>query len=237
MPDAISDEEAVLVDPIAGALHSALRYRPADTDRVLILGAGPLGMGVVMSLRAVGVRSRITAVVWTQQQSETMQRMGADDAIRVSGSDGQAVRYGAVAASIGAKVYPSKFGHCTMVGGFDVVYDCVGTSQTLSDAMKYARPRGTVVEVGTSQIGTVDTCPLWFSELNLIGANGRAFEQYNGRTMHTYEIVFELIQQKKLDLSGLLTHRFRVAEYKQAFATLFDRGRTGAIKVAFEHQH
>ena len=51
--------------------------------------------------------------------------------------------------------------------------------------------------------------------------------------MHTYEAVFELIRQKKIDLSGLLTHKFRIEQYREAFATLSQRSQTGAIKVAF----
>lgn len=234
VPDAIDDEQAVLVDPTAGAMHAVLRRLPEESERVLILGSGLLGVGIAMSLRALGNRCRLFALARHGHQAELMRRAGVDEIITTSRSDNQAARYGAVAARIGGQVLPSKFGHQAFVGGFDVVYDCVGTGQTLTDAMKYARSGGTVVEVGTSQIGTVDTCPLWFDELNLIGANGRAFENYNGRKVHTYEIVLELMQQNKLDLRGLLTHRFRVDQYKEAFATLADRGRTGAIKVAFE---
>jgi len=234
VPDAIDDEQAVLVDPIAGAMHAVLRRVPADDDRVLILGSGLLGMGIAISLRALGKHCRLYAITRHGHQAELMRRAGVDEIIPTSRGDNQARRYHSVAARIGGTALPSKFGHHAFVGGFDMVYDCVGSGQSLTDAMKYARSGGTVVEVGTSQIGTVDTCPLWFDELTLIGANGRAFEEYQGRRMHTYEVVLELVQQRRLDLRGLLTHRFRVDQYKEAFATLVDRGRTRAVKVAFE---
>lgn len=233
VPDAIGDEQAVLVDPMAGALHAALRHRPRDDETVLILGSGLLGMGVAMSMRALGNKCRIYALARHERQAELMRRAGASEVIRSGRKDDQATRYGAVASRIGGRIHPSKFGHHAFVGGFDVVYDCVGSGQSLTDAMKYARPRGTVVEVGTSQITMVDTCPLWFSELNLIGANGRAIEQYDGRRLHTYLIVMELLQQGKLNLDGLITHRFRVEQYREAFATLVNRGGSGAVKVVF----
>jgi threonine dehydrogenase-like Zn-dependent dehydrogenase len=233
VPEAIDDEQAVLTDPVAGALHAVLRHRPGDGENVLILGGGVVGMGVAGSIRALGSRCAITAIVRHEQQAGLMRRFGANETIRVGRSDGQAVRYGRVARRVGGTVIPSKFGHQAFVGGFDLVYDCLGSGQSLTDAMKYARGGGTVVEVGTSQIALVDTAPLWFDELQLIGANGRAIEQYNGRSMHTYEVVFELMQEGKLDLSGLLTHRFRIEQYRQAFATLIHRNETGAIKVAF----
>ena len=236
VPDAIDDEIAVLVDPIAGAVHAVLRRLPQDEQTVLVLGSGLVGMGVAGAIRALGSRCRLVALARSPRQAEMMRRFGADDRITLSRSAPQAERYGKVAGLIGGKVVPSKFGHQAFFGGFDIVFDCVGSGQSLTDAMKYARSGGTVVEVGTSQIGLVDTAPLWLDELNLIGANGRAFEQYEGRTTHTYEVVFDLVARKKLDLTGLLTHRFRVDQYREAFATLAGRSRTGAIKVAFTQE-
>lgn len=233
VPDSIDDEHALLTDPIAGAVHAVLRKVPTNDEQVLILGSGLLGMGVAASIRALGSRCRLVALDLSTRQLERIKRFGADETVHVARSDSQAIRYRKVADLVDATVVPSKFGHQAFFGGFDMVYDCVGSGQSLTDAMKYTRSRGTVVEVGTSQIGLVDTAPLWLDELTMIGANGRAIEQYQGRSMHTYEIVFELIQQKKLDLSGLLTHTFRIEQYRQAFATLYERGKTGAIKVAF----
>jgi threonine dehydrogenase-like Zn-dependent dehydrogenase len=99
--------------------------------------------------------------------------------------------------------------------------------------MKYARPLGTVVEVGTTNICLVDTAPLWFSVLKLIGANGRAMDKYNGRALHTYEVVFDLVQNRKIDLSGLVTHRFTTEQYREAMLALTQRGRSGVIKAVF----
>lgn len=237
VPDAIDDEQAVLTDPIAGALHAVLRRPPADDETVLILGAGLIGMGVAASIRALGLPCRVVALVRHDRQAALMKRFGANETIRVSAAESQSERYRKVAALIGGTIVPSRFGHHAFLGGgFDVVYECVGSGQSLTDAMKYTRAGGTVVEVGTSQITLVDTAPLWLDELNIIGTNGRAIETFNGRRMHTYEVVFELIQQSKLDLSGLVTHRFAVGQYKEAFATLVDRAASGAIKVVFTPQ-
>ena len=249
VPEEISDEVAVLTDPMAGALHAVLKCRPGNGQTVLVLGAGMMGAGVAAAIRAIETRTagtgdgaragsperryRVVAVIRHERQRDLMQRYGVDECICVGRRERQAERYGRVAGRIGGKVFPTKFGHQAFVGGFDIVYDCIGTGQSLTDAMKYARSGGTVVEVGTSQITLVDTAPLWFDELNLVGTNGRAFEQYDGRRMHTYEVVFELIRQERLDLSGLLTHKFAVSDYRQALATLMGRGRNGAVKVAF----
>ncbi len=235
VPDSLSDEEAVLADPVAGALHAVLRRRPADHETVLILGAGSLGLGIAACIRALGGRCRMLALDRAQGNLDLIRRFGVDETVCVGGKANQAERYGLFARHVGGTVIPVRFGHQVLIGGCDLVYDCIGTGQSLTDAMKYARAGGTVIEVGTSQISLVDTAPLWFDEINLLGANGRAIEQYEGRALHTYEIVFELMQQKKLDLTGLLTHRFRIEQYREALAALFHRGRSGAIKIAFEH--
>ncbi len=235
VPDDLSDEQALLTDPLAGALHAVLKRPPQSGENVLVLGAGFLGLGVAACSRAIGRQNRLVALCRHEQQARWMRHFGANETILVNRSASQAQRYQQVAQNVGGTVLPSRFGHQALVGGFDLVYDCVGTSQSLTDAMKYARSGGTVVEVGTSQIGTVDSTPLWFNELQLTGANGRAFENYNGRRLHTYQIVFELMQQGKLDVTDLLTHRFPVTQYRQAFAALANRRQSGAIKVAFSH--
>lgn len=233
VPTELTDEQAVLTDPLASALHAVLRRVPADGENVLIVGAGLLGMGVAASIRALGCKCRLTTIVWSPRQAELMRRFGVDDTIASGPRDNQAKRYGAVAAKIGGRVVPTKFGHQAFIGGFDVVYDCVGTGASLTDAMKYVRSGGTVIEVGTSQIAMVDTAPLWFDELTVMGTNGRAIENYQGRRLHTYEIVFEMLRDRRIDTEGLVTHRFGIGQYRQALGALIDRGRSGAMKVVF----
>ncbi len=235
VPPEVTDEEAVLTDPIAGALHAVLRRPPRDDESILIVGGGLLGMGVMGSIRALGSECRSVALVRHEQQGQTMRRFGADELVVSPRSDNQKKRYAKVAHTVAGSIFPSKFGHQAFVGGFDVVYDCIGSGQSLTDSMKYARAGGTVVEVGTSQIALVDTAPLWFDELTVLGANGRAFEEYNGRRLHTYEIVFDFVRSGRLNLKGLVTHRFKVQEYREALRVLTRRGQSGAIKAVFQH--
>mgnify|MGYP002623383707 CR=1 FL=1 len=234
VPDTIDDKSAVLVDPIAGAVHAVLRRVPADNETVLILGAGLLGIGIAIAIRALGSRCRLFAIVRRDEQATLMTRFGVDETITVRRSDTQADRYERVGRSVGARPTATRFGHCALLGGgYDVVYDCVGTGDSLTDALKYTRAGGTTVEVGTSNISIVDTAPLWLNERNVIGANCRAIESYEGKKLHTYEIVLEWLAAGRIDLSGLLTHTFRIDQYAQAFETLTSRDRRGAAKVAF----
>ena len=224
------------MDPLACALHGVLRHTPRDGDRVLIQGAGIIGLGVTASLRAMGCKAHITALVRHGFQAKLMTGCGADQVIVSPRDDSNARRFDRVAASVGGRRVGASFGNQTMLGGFDAVYDCVGTGQSLADAMKFTRPRGTTLAMGTSQICVLDTTPLWFSELNLIGVYGRQIETGgNGARMHTYRLVMDLISSDKLRTDGLLTHVFELRDYRHAFRTLIERGSAPAIKVAFRH--
>ncbi len=234
VPDSLSDEAAVLVDPLSCALHGVLRHRPGDNERVLIQGAGIIGLGVAACLQALGCRARVTALVRHTFQAERMQAYGANEVIVSPRRDSAARRYDRIAAAVGGKRVAAAFGNQALIGGFDVVYDCIGTGASLTDAMKFTRARGTTVGLGTSQICLVDTTPLWFSELNLIGVYGRQLEAApGGPPRHTYGLVLDLLASGKLKVDGLLTHTFGLGEYRRALGTLLSRKRAPAIKVAF----
>lgn len=233
VPAEWSDEEAVVVDPIAGAVHAVLRRLPSDSERVLLIGGGIIAQGVAAAIRALGSRARLTALVRHEAAALRLREAGADETILSPSSEPHAARYEAVAAAIGGRRIASLFGNQAFLGGYDVVYDCVGTGRSLTDAAKFTRARGTVVAVGTSGIAVVDTTPLWMKELNVIGCNGRQFETYDGRRLHTYQVVFDLVRNGRLSLKGLLTHTFAVRDYARAFRTLSRPGTPGLLKAAF----
>lgn len=233
VPDGVSDEEAIVVDPVASAVHAVLRRLPENGEHVLVVGGGIVGIGVAKAIRALGSVAKVTALVRHGHQAEWMRAAGADEAIVSPRGDSAAERYDAVASAVGGRRLASMFGNQAFIGGYDLTYDCIGTGQSLTDAMKFTRARGQVVLVGTSQIAVVDTTPLWLTELSLIGCNGRQMESYGGRRMHTYDVVLDLQKGGRLSLQGLLTHTFRLCDYRSAFAALVTRGRSGVIKIAF----
>ena len=236
VPDSVSDQAAILVDPLACALHGVLRHRPGDDQRVLIQGGGIIGLGVAACLRATGCRARVSALVRHQFQADRMRACGADEVILSPRRASSAQRYDRVAAAIGGQRVPAPFGNQALIGGFDTVYDCVGTGASLTDAMKFTRARGTTLELGTSQICLVDTTPLWFNELNVVGVYGRQLESRpQSPPQHTYRLTLDLLASGKLKVDGLLTHTFELEEYRRALATLTNRAHTPAVKVAFRH--
>jgi threonine dehydrogenase-like Zn-dependent dehydrogenase len=232
VPDEVQDNIAILVDPIASAAHAVLRRLPRENERVLINGSGIIAMGIIASIRALGLHNKIVASYRHEFQGELARRMGADEIVK-SPRGQNATRYETIARLIGGRRIEGRFGHQGMIGGFDLTYECSGTGAGLTDALHWTRSRGTVVAVGTSSITLVDTTPLWFDELELIGANGRQIETDVGRSLHTYELIFDWLRTGKLDLSAIPVAQFPLADYRSAIAHLLGRSHHPILKAVF----
>jgi threonine dehydrogenase-like Zn-dependent dehydrogenase len=231
VPEGITDEESALLEPTACSLHTVLRRPPEEGDQVLVVGGGIIGLNTIQAARAIEPGCKITALVKYPFQAEAADRLGADHLL-YSGEKGI---YEEVARLTDGKRYCGKFGNEMVLGGFDVIYDCVGSGRTLHDALRWVRTKGTVVLVGADlDPGRFDYTPLWNQEIELIGSEAHGMEVFEGRRIPTFELVTRLILEKKIDLRGLITHRFPLADYREAIKTLLNRKESKAIKGAFE---
>jgi len=119
-------------------------------------------------------------------------------------------------------------------GGYDAVFDCVGSTASINESLKCSGSRGQVVFVATGHGGRVDLTPVWFTELNVLGAYGRQVEEFEGRRIGTYQLVHELMADGRLDVAKMLTHKFVLGEYRKAFATGAAKARYNAVKIVFD---
>jgi threonine dehydrogenase-like Zn-dependent dehydrogenase len=206
-----------------------LRRTPEPGQHALIFGSGIVGLNTLQCLRAVSPECHITAVARYPHQAEMARRLGADEV--VIGEDG----YQAAARITGAKLYEGMFGNRMLLGGFDVVYDCVGSARTLQDSLRWARAGGAVVLVGVKLAPLkVDLNPIWYQEVDLVGLYAHGAEPWAGETRSTYDLVIELLRQSKITVDGLITHRFPLSQWREAIATALDK-RNGTIKVVFDY--
>jgi threonine dehydrogenase-like Zn-dependent dehydrogenase len=230
VPQALSDDQASLVEPMAIALHAVLRRPPAPGERVLVLGSGIIGLLVIQALRIVEPSARVIALARHPQQAEAARRLGAQHVIR-SGD-----HYEEIARLTGGRLHRAPLNRGTILGGLDVVYDCVGKGSTLTDALRWTRAHGAVVLVGIElSFLKVDLSPVWHQEVDVVGASGYIVESWRGRRVHTFELVMEMLQEGTLSTEGLITHRFPFSANRKAIATALDK-RTGSIKVMFDYR-
>ena len=226
VPDDLSDDQASLIEPLAVATHGVLRRLPSRGDRVLILGAGIIGLLTLQVVKALSPQAHVTALVRYAHQGQAATRLGADEVMSDRGDI-----YAKSAGITGAKYYRGQLNRGMLLGGYDILYDCVGDRYTLRDSLRLARAGGAVVLVGISLNPlSLDTSPVWFQEVDLLGAKTFGTETLNGRKLHTFDLVIEMLQQGALSASGLITHRFPFPQFRQAIATASNK-RTGSIKV------
>lgn len=231
VPDDLTDEQAMMVEPIAVGMHAVLQHRPPDSGRALVLGCGSVGLNVLQSLRAVCHDCHITAMARYPHQVEMARTLGADEVIE----DGDG--YAATARITGASLYAGAFGNKMLLGGFDVVYDCVGSPTTLENSLRWARAGGTVVMVGIRlEPLKLDLNPIWYQEVDLVGLCGHGAESWNGTIQRTYDIVIEQLLRGNLTAESFITHRFPLEQWRDAIETAVDK-RSGSIKVIFDYDN
>lgn len=231
VPDSIPDEVAVLSDPFAVALHAVTRNPPPDGGTAVVYGAGALGTCAIAVLRALHPDVRVAAIARWPAQQELAAALGA----RVVDSTDPAAALDEAADWSGGVLRQAwdglPFAH---PGGVDAVYDTVGSPETVEVAIRLLASRGTLVQLGVSSPGRFEWTPWYFKELRLVGSNAFGMETVEGRSAHAIEHYLRLVEEGRVDVAAMLTHRFELDEWREAFDALADQRRSGAIKVAFD---
>jgi threonine dehydrogenase-like Zn-dependent dehydrogenase len=211
VPDDMSDEAAVMVEPTACAVHAASLV--GDTE-FAVIGAGTLGLCTIAALRNLGTPRVILAAAKHPHQQQLARDLGADVMVEPD-MLGRAVR----------RAVPNSLMHGDqLTGGVDTVVDCVGTAASLTQALQVVAPGGTIVMVGMPGTVSVDLTSLWHREVAVRGAYAY--------TAADFAKAFDLVQEARLErlVSGL----YPLERYKEAVQHAADAGRRGAVKIAFD---
>lgn len=232
VPDGVPDEVAVLTEPLAVGVHAVLQHPPRGAERVLVIGGGMIAFGTLWALRELYPDAHVTALVMEDHQAERATRLGAHRAVRPSGED--AVQ--ALARELGSGVLRPVLGRPFLTGGFDRVIDCIGSKQSLDDALRVTRAGGTVVLLGgAGVIPSLDWTFVWARELTVAGslAYGWASDPraVPAPRRRTFEITLELLAGTRRPLGELVTHTFAMADYGRALETNLDRRGTRSVKT------
>jgi threonine dehydrogenase-like Zn-dependent dehydrogenase len=234
VPEGLSDEQVVTADPFAVSLHSVTRHPPREGSKVLVYGAGSLGSCAVAVLRALYPSVEIAVVARFPAQQELARKLGASVVI---GSDDRAQIIEELAAwSGGHLVQPMQGLPMCHPGGIDVVYDTIGKPETFEVGVRLLRARGTLVKSGVHASARWEWSPLYFKEISWVGSNAFGIEEVEGVRKHGIQHFLDLVDAGRVDLTPMLTHTFRLEEWRDAFRTIALQGETGAIKVAFDYR-
>ncbi|MGO8949778.1 MAG: zinc-dependent alcohol dehydrogenase [Ktedonobacterales bacterium] len=241
VPDSLTDEQAALLEPCAVALHTALRHLPQPGDNVLVIGGGTIGLLTTQAVRILAPEVTIASIARYPVQIEMATRMGANRILY------QADGTSAIARHTGGHHFKRHFGPDLLIGGFDVVYDTIGSTETLQNAIRWTRGGGAVVQAGRQLApSALDLTPLWHQEISLLGASGHGTEDWpanagiaswtrgNSGRVFTYALTAALIREHRLTPERLITHRFPLREVRHAVEVARDKSTHHSIKVILD---
>ncbi|MFW9814855.1 MAG: zinc-binding dehydrogenase [Candidatus Thorarchaeota archaeon] len=235
VPDGVPEEQGLLAEPLAVAIHSVKRKQPSDDDKVVVIGAGIIGLMVVKAIRGLGSKCKIIVVAKYPFQEKAAKQLGADMIIIEKDTD---VLYQRVAESTGGHLLKPARGNRVLYGGSgpDIIFDTVGNDATLDDSLHLIRNNGTLVIVGMDfgKTKKTDWILIVYKQVNILGTMMHGLEDHDGKLIDTLELAFDMIKTDPSLLEGLVTHKYTIDKYKTAFDVAANKGKHSAIKVAFD---
>jgi threonine dehydrogenase-like Zn-dependent dehydrogenase len=234
VPEGVSDEAAVLVEPLACSLHAVLAAPPGGDEKVLVVGGGTIGLGVLAALRMVAPAADVTALVRHPLQARLAERFGASR-VMLDGDGGGPQR--AAVKVTGARPHRPIVGDEVLTGGFDLVFDGVGSRASVDACLRVVAPRGRLVLLGTAgELEHLDLTLAWARELRIIGSYVYGREASLAGAPHTFDHLLErLAREDAPPVAEMVTHRFGLDDWRQAMAVATGRGRHASVKVVFDH--
>lgn len=207
LPDVISDDMASILDPFGNATHTALSFDLVGED-VLITGAGPIGIMATAIARYAGSRYVVVTDV-NDYRLDLARKMGATVALNVSGGS-----------------LDETMSELGMEEGFDVGMEMSGNPSAFRDMLRTMHHGGKIALLGIPPDDfAIDWNQVIFKGLVLKGIYGREmFETW-------YKMASML--RSGLDIEPIITHRFPLDDYEQAFR-LMESGQSGKIILNWE---
>jgi threonine dehydrogenase-like Zn-dependent dehydrogenase len=234
VPDNVPDEQAVFADPFAVSLHAITRHPPPAGGRVLVYGAGSLGLCAVAILGALYPDVEVAVVARFDAQADVATKFGAAKVL--AHEPRLAIIEEIVAWGGGRLRQPLQGLPMAYPGAVDVVYDTIGKPETFEVGVRVLKARGTLVKAGVHAPGRWEWSPLYFKEISWVGSNAFGFEEVEGRRQHGIAHYLDLVADGRVDLRPMLTHTFPLDQWRDAFLTIANQGASGAIKVAIDQR-
>ena len=204
MPEGVGPEKAAFAEPLAVCLH-AVGQAPVRGARVLVAGAGPIGLLTVIAARHAGAREIVVTDI-LDRPLESARAVGADRVVNVAAEPDALDAF-----------HADK-------GWFDVFFEAAGQARTINAALPAIRPRGTLVLVGQGAQAELPVSTIVGKELVLRGSFRFAEE---------FALSAELIAAGRVDVSPLLSAVMPVTDAGEAFLLAADKSRAIKVQLTF----
>ena len=197
IPQDVSYEEASITEPLACVLHGIEEAQVGLGDTVAIIGAGPIGLLHLLTVKKVGVQKTIM-IDLVDERLHFAQKLGADEIVNGKKTD-----------------VVEKIKELTGGYGADVVIEAIGLPATWEQAMKLARQGGKILEFGGCPPGTevkIAAEKLHYGEQTVLGT-------FHATPLH-FRKALNLIASRTIDVRPLVTRKMKLEQIKDAFEVL-----------------
>lgn len=226
VPEGYSDEQAILIEPMACAVHTALRAGIQENDRVLVSGAGLVGLLATLAIRTLTGAGEITVVAKHAHQREHALALGATEVVEPK----EVLRR--LRRATGAFMIEPEFGAAYLLGGVDVSVDAVGRKRSVETALHATRAGGRVVLAGMPD--SADMSAAWFRELEVIGTYASARREPGADGRGAFEVATDLVAGDAVNALAKTIATYPLHRWREALDHAHGAGRLGTVKVAFD---
>ncbi|WP_220214348.1 zinc-dependent alcohol dehydrogenase [Streptomyces shenzhenensis] len=215
-PDTVPFEVASLNEPMAVSRHAVNRSQAGPDDKVVVFGAGPIGLGAAIWLKLRGVRHVVVADVIPARLEKAL-AVGADAVIDSAEEDVTARLTELHGQSANALGQPRP--------GTDVFIDAAGAPAVFDTVVANARWHARLVMVAVQKKGEIDLGGMLRSELTLIASQGYPTE--------IFEVTPELVEHHER-FAKLISHRVPFTDVHRAFELALTPGAAEKVVVTFD---
>lgn len=216
IPDHLPFEVAALNEPMAVARHAVNRCRPRTTDKVLVFGAGPIGLGAVLALKSLGVQHVVVADLIASRLESALE-IGADAVVN-SAEENLAQRLVELHGP-GEAMFPGK-------AGTDIYLDAAGVPAVVQSAVTMAKKGATIGVVAVhKEPVSVDFLSLMSNEITILGSMGYPDE--------IFDVTKDLVANWQ-KYARIVSHTIPFDRVDEALATASTPGAADKIVVTFD---
>jgi D-arabinitol dehydrogenase (NADP+) len=183
-------EQAAFIEPLSCVVYGLERATPALGDRVLIFGAGPIGLLLMQAIRRGGA-AHVTMTDLQEERLRLAQRLGAEDVVLADGDETDILRQN------------SRYGH-------DIVVDATGVPAVAARCFDFVTPGGKVLLFGVCP----EDATIPFSPFNLYRHDISVYGSFALNV--TFGPAIELLRAGAIDVSPLISHRIPLAQFPEA---------------------
>lgn len=191
IPDHMTFDEAAISEPLAIGLYGVKRSMPVSGMNVAVLGFGPVGMSVMLTARAMGANK----IYVTDKLDYRNEIAGLSGAYLTGNPDKE---------DIVRKIVDQ------IPEGLDVVFECCGQHEAMENAVDMVKPGGKIMIIGIPEFDNWSLRADKMRRKEITTINVR-------RQNHCAEEAIQMIAAKAVDVSNMVTHRFRLEDAEKAF--------------------